>query len=873
MALLRRFIGGFRGLFRKTRMEQELDAELREFLETAVEQKIQAGLSQEAAIRAARMELGSVEAVKDRVRDVGWESTLESFWRDVRYALRTLRRQPAFTVVALLILTPSIGLITTLFTVFSDTALRPWSGVADVARVIRVYGIAPNLAERVGLSHPEYRYLAEHARAVAGLAAWRNETVRLDDDGDGATRITLTTANFFDVLASNLERGRSFGATDDAPRAPQPVAVISADLWQRRFARDPAIIGRLIRLDGVSFEVIGVASRAFAGSEGSTTSLWVPLGTLALLRPNNPQVAGIERAENCCSHVAGRLAPGFSRDQARSEFELLSNQFRASVGLENQALLVTGTSFLPPRGRTSMLIAAAMMFAALLLVLLLACANLGNLLLARAAARGREISVRLSLGATRRRVVRQLLTESMVLAVIAGTAGLLLATQLAPLLRRLTGSGDLSSVGARLDWVVLAGTFAIASIACLAFGLAPALHATRAPLVEALKAQTTASGRLPLRSVLLGFQVAVTVLFLACAGLFVRGVQQARTLDLGFALDDAAVVVCDWPADAYDNSRKGAFLRDLAAQLGSSEGPPTGLADWEPLEGSWGGAPVRLPGQSQEQAVQVNTMGVSGGYFDVLRIPILWGRNFLPSDTGGRPVIVNETFARRFWPGDNAVGKTFLSRYKDPVEHEVVGVAKDAFTEKVDRVDPTFYRVFGGALDPRLLIQRDDHAARARIEGIVTSLDSRVRVQIRPLAANFDGEVAMSRRTATVTGVLGSLALALAIVGMFGVFAYAVQQRTREFGIRVALGAKPMNLVLLVLSGSTRPVIIGLLLGFLGAIASARMLRHLLFGLSPFDAVTFAAVASVVALAGLAASCVPVRRAVQLDPVQALRNE
>ncbi len=241
MPLLRRFIGGFRGLFRKTRAEQELDAELREFLDTAIEQKIRTGLSRGTAVRAARMELGNVEAVKDRVRDVGWESMLESFWRDVRYALRTLRRQPAFTLVALLILTPSIGLITTLLTLFSDTVLRPWSGVADVARVVRVYGIAPNLAERVGLSHPEYRYLAEHARAVAGLAAWRNETVRLDDDGDGATRITLMTANFFDVLTSNLERGRSFRAADDAPGAPQPVAVISADLWRRRFARDPQL--------------------------------------------------------------------------------------------------------------------------------------------------------------------------------------------------------------------------------------------------------------------------------------------------------------------------------------------------------------------------------------------------------------------------------------------------------------------------------------------------------------------------------------------------------------------------------------------------------------------------------------------------------
>jgi predicted permease len=872
MVWLSRVLSGLDALLHPRRVEQELDQELRGCLEMAIEAKLRSGMTRDDAVREARIEMGSLEAAKDNVRDVGWEVHLDSFWQDIAYGLRTMRRQPGFTATALLILIPTLGLLTTLFTLFNNLARQPWSGVADASHVIRVYGYDHN-RDRVGVSQPEYRYLSAHARSVSSLASWRNETIRLDDDTDSGVRVTLVTPNFFDVLGNGFEMGHGFFASDDARRALQPVTVISAELWHRRFASDAAIIGRRIRLDGVPFEVIGVASKGLAGSEGSTTSLWVSLGTLPLLRPNNPQVTGIDKPENCCSQVVGRLAPGSSRDEARAELELLGNQFRASVSLESHSFIVTGTSFLPPRGRTSILIAATMMFVALLLVLLLACANLGNLLLAKAAARRREISLRLSLGATRRRVVRQLLSESMVLAVIAGAAGLLLATQAAPLLQRFIGSGEVMSVAARPDWVVLGGTFVIVGLACLAFGLAPALHATRVSLVDTLKGGSGESHQLPLRSVLLGFQVAVTVLFLASAGLFIRGAQQAHTLDLGFALNDAVVVSCDWPADAFDNARKGAFLRTLAAQLGGPEGPPIGLTAWEPFEGSSGGAPVRFPGQRDEEALEVNTIGVSAGYFEVLRIPIVAGRNFRPSDTSSRPVIVNEAFARRMWPNDSAVGRVFTSGRRNPIQHEVIGVVRNAFTERVDRVDPTFYQAFGGALDPRLLIRRDDHAARARIDSVIATLDARVRAHVRPLAANFDDELARSSRTATIAGVLGSLALVLAVVGMFGVFAYAVQQRTREFGIRVALGATPVDVVRLVLTGSAQPLIVGLSLGLFGAVAIGGMLRHLLFGLSPVDTVTFAAVGGIIAFAAFAASCVPVRRAVRLDPVQALRRD
>jgi hypothetical protein len=390
--------------------------------------------------------------------------------------------------------------------------------------------------------------------------------------------------------------------------------------------------------------------------------------------------------------------------------------------------------------------------------------------------------------------------------------------------------------------------------------------------MTALKTDSATNGRVSLRSVFLGTQVAIAVLFLACASLFLRGVQQARMLDLGFAMDSTDVVTFDFPADAYDAGRRSAFLRTFAAQLGNMDGPPIGLADWEPFEGSSARAAVRLPGQDVAQAFEVSTIGVSGGYFEVLGIPIVDGRNFSATDTGDRLVLVNETLARRLWPNERGVGKTYMSRYRDPVEHVVVGVVKDALTERVDGVEPTFYRILDGA-PGKLLVREDDLAAHARITAIVAGLDSRVRVQVRPLAASFDGEIAPSRRSAVIAGVLGSLTLALALVGMFGVFAYAVTQRTRELGVRIALGARAPDVIALVLSDSARPVILGIGLGLLGGIASARVLRHLLFGVSPFDPVALAGVAGIVALAGCVASCVPVLRAIRLDPVHALRHE
>jgi macrolide transport system ATP-binding/permease protein len=353
----------------------------------------------------------------------------------------------------------------------------------------------------------------------------------------------------------------------------------------------------------------------------------------------------------------------------------------------------------------------------------------------------------------------------------------------------------------------------------------------------------------------------------------VRGVQKAYLIDLGFAIDDVMVAEIDLPAHAYDASREAVFLNQVEAQLRTPDGPPVGVASWEPLSGSEGGAPVRHPGQADDESRNVRSTSVSGGYFEVLRIPIVTGRHFAPNETGARPVVVNQRFAALLWPGQDPIGKRFVSRHKDPLEHEVIGVAKDVMTEHMDGVEPMFYTIFDGALEPKLLMRTSDHAALARVSSVVATLDARARVRLKPLTANLSDEIAMSRRTAWLAGAFGTLALTLATIGMFGVFAYLVQQRTREIGIRMALGARSGDVVRLVLAGNARPVLMGIVAGLAGAIAAARLMQHLLFGLSPFDPVAHLGVAGILGLAGFAASYVPVMRAVRVDPVKALRHD
>jgi len=528
-------------------------------------------------------------------------------------------------------------------------------------------------------------------------------------------------------------------------------------------------------------------------------------------------------------------------------------------------------------------------------VWLIACANVGNLMLARAAARVREIGIRLSLGASRRRLIRQLLTEGFVLALIASGAGIAIAYKLPFfILHFLGGAAARFPFRVAVDGVVLGYSALLAGLSAAAFGLAPAVYATRTDVASALnEREGPPASRFALRGLLLGVQVALSVVLLVSAGLLVRGAQQAGSFDPGFAVNEVTAVSFELPPGTYDDARKRAFFADLTdalrtVPLGTLDA--FGFATWEPdfLRRGYQ-TPVRLPDQTPTQARTLTNVDVSPEYLNVLRIPIVAGRNFASSDAGRPVVVINEAMARLYWPNENPIGKTILVDRSEG--REVVGVMRDAHTHSMGIVPPMFYQPLvaekdgsarsyrttpgrgSGRVVPRLLFRSSRGLPSMELQAIVARLDPRVRIQTTPLSEHLEARVQDSKWGPMLAAVLGGFALALATIGMFGVFACAVRQRTREIGIRMALGAQPSAVVRLVLAGHSRAVTAGLILGFFGAIASSIVMRSRLHGLSPFDPVSYLGVAVLLAAAGLAASYVPARRATRVDPVVALRYE
>jgi predicted permease len=670
-----------------------------------------------------------------------------------------------------------------------------------------------------------------------------------------------------------MAMGRGFAAGEDTPTAPSPIAVISHGLWQRRFGGAADVVGRTIRIDAASFTIVGVAARDLLTSERA--DVWMPVASVLFLRSDDGTVVGwLRDPHQCCFDVVGRISSSATKQAATSELNVLSTQFRTDAGIDRRALSLHRTSYLGRREAAGILTAFALMFVAVTLLLLLACANVGNLLIARAAGRAREVGIRLSLGASRGRIVRQLFTESLVLAGLAGALSLVVAWLLPPLLL-----GDLGSEAFRTapDRTVFAYAAVVALVACVAFGLAPAWHATSGSLNAALKDGTLSlPARLRVRSTLLGVQVAVSVVLIVAAGLLVRGVQHAATIDLGFAMSDVAVVSVDLPLDAYDGPRQRTFFQEVTRLLGS-ESLIAGFSTREPLAGGRDMAGMRRPGEPIDQSRGIQVIGVSRGYFEVLRVPIVDGRNFVDADFEKPLGIVNESLARLFWPEEPALGKTILYGERAPIAYEIVGVAKDTRTSTLIRVDPVFFHPFRDGSEPKLLIRTAANASldavAGRVTAIISGLDARARVRAQPLANQLDDELRTTVAAASVAGLLGVAALALATLGMVGVFAYAVRQREREIGIRLALGAQTEDVVKLVLKGSSRAMVVGLLAGVLGSIAAGQILERALFGLSPADPVAYGSAAALIALAGLVATYLPARRAARVDPMVALRCE
>ena len=856
-------------LFRRNRIEDELAEEM-EFHRQMLARD-HAG-DRTAAARA----WGNTALARENARAVWLLPWIESLWQDLVYGLRGMRRERGFTVVALAALGLAIGLNTSLFTVFNAIALRPWP-VKDPARVVNVMRLAHRGAGAGhfnGFGVAEWRYISEHTKAFTGLMLTRNgERVEMDSR---PYSLTWVTGNYFSVLGVDMARGRGFLAEEDRPQAPEAVAVMNYQTWQNRFGGDYSMIGKTVRLDDIPFTIVGVAPENFNGTDSNRADFWAPLSARRVLRPDDADVLPfLTRITHCCSSMAGRLAPGYTQQQGAAEVELLVGQAHGeSEASKGVSIVTTGTAILESTGKgnkSKIVPAFVAMFAAMTLVLLLACANVGNLLLARAAARRTEIAVRLALGGSRMRLIRQLLVESLTLAVVAAAIGLAIAFRLpaAIVASAIPENGFIISP----DLSVCAYTAGIAILACLVFGLAPALHGTHGQVAGALKREAPGgASRLRMRSVLLAAQVAISVVLLAGAGLLVRGLQRAERQDPGFRLDQVTMAKLELPAAAYSGARARTFTMELQHALATAtELPPTAIASDLPMANSRSFTNFRRSGDSPDQEKYVQFHEVSSGYFEVLRIPVVAGRNFMQADAGRDVVLINETAARMFFHDENPVGKAIVSSEKT---REVVGVVKDAYTTDLSKIEPTMYWPISGRFGvPQLLMGDDNTAVQQRLAAIVHDLEPMGRLVFAPLADNLRSQLEPARYAAMLAGALGLLALALASIGMSGVFAYMVRQRTREIGVRMALGALPSQVVRLVLASNLRALAWGLGAGLAGALAATQLLKSLTYGIRAFDPVAYAAVFVLLAVAAIAASALPARRAARVDPLTALRWE
>jgi len=819
--------------------------------------------------------------------------------QDLTYAVRGLARQPGFTATIVLVLAVAIGLNSTLFTVLAGVALRPWPGVTDPASLVRLY-LVDQSGRAAGFSLVDAQAVAQRATTVSGVASMKQDSVHVDAGGATTTVTALTVSgNFFDVLGLSLAHGRGFAAEEDRAGAPAAVAVLAHEFWQRQFAGNPAVVGRTVRINDVPFTIVGVASSAFESSEPAyNVKVYVPVSALTLLKPGDPSaLAFLSRQDACCADVVARLTPGVAGDQVRAELDIISRDLLAFSGVTPRGVVATGTEFLAQPGRgdsTQALVSATLLSVAMLLVWLIACANVGNLLLARAAGRVREIGIRLALGAGRGRVVRQLLTEGMVLSLAAGAAGIWIAYELPFVIFRIVSASAPTAYfpfSVTPDALVLGFALLLSAMSSVAFGLAPALFATRSDVAGVLhQRDSLLPGRFPLRGVLLAVQVTVSVILLVSAGLLIRGVQrQSGAFDPGFSVDRVTVVTFEVPERVYDRARATAFFSELADGLRELPIDASAVASVEPLSRFRSGTDFYLPGERPEQARTIFFQDVSPGYLEVLGIPLAAGRAFEPADADRPVVIINEAMARRYWPGENPLGKSLVlpsrRRGVETMTREIVGVAKDVRMGMGDTVSPMFYRPYAPGTDvaqfmtaggrgsrPPVLLVKSPVELSDEVIRLAARLDPQVRVTTAPLQASVDAMLAEAKWGPIMAASLGTFALALATVGMFGVFAFAVRQRRREIGIRMALGASPSAVIKLVLAGHSRAVAVGLVVGLAGAVAASMILRHRLHGLSPFDPIAYASVGSLLALAAFAASYLPARRAAGVSPLDVLRE-
>ena len=894
MSTIARMKSLWRNIFAKHRNDRELDAELRSYLDQLAEEKMRMGLTPEEARRAARIELGGLEQVKENVREVRAGAWLDSLLQDLRYGARMLRKNPGFTAVAVLTLALGIGANTSIFSIVNALLFQPLP-VHAPSELVDIYTTtAGDLINYAPMSYPDYKNFRAQSSTLTGLAAFAPDFVALEHQDDSEmVGVEEASENYFDVLGVKPFLGRTFDALQDET-AGYPVAVLSYSTWQRRFGADPRIVGRTLVANGSVLTIIGVAPENFHGMlRGLAPALWVPLSMNSPLHLANP----MDDRGSQWLFVTGRMKPSVSVQQTQVELNTIADQLTREYPNTNKGrtvgVLAASKVKTFPDADEALFATSYVLLAFVALVLLIACANIAGMLLARASTRRREIALRLTLGARQFRLVRQLLTESLLLASFGGTFGLFLTALLNKVLTRLLQDIHLPlpvefGLGLRVDVRVFAFTLGVVTVATLLFGLIPAWKTSRVVLNSALKEDsgTLSGGRAKHRMLgaLVVGQVAISLLLLICAGLTFRTLLNAFRADPGFSSSGVATTSIYPSLAGYDKQKSEAFYHQLTDRIRVLPGVESvALADRLPLTLLMQidtCAPQGRDSGPNEHWEPVDRAGVGPGYFPTMRIPILAGREFADTDTPKSPhvVVVNQTLAKEFWPGKDPIGQSLRFKAEDTYS-EVVGVVRDGKYRLLgESPRPFIYRPAQQTESPDMILlvraSGDPRPVYSAIRDEARQIDVKIPVmKFESLEEKTSIALLPSRACAIVFGLLGSIGLILASVGLYGVISYTASQRTHEIGIRMALGAEPFEVLRLVLGEGLSLTFIGVIIGLAGAVAVTRVLSLVLYGVSARDPLTFTAVVILLMVVTLAACWIPARRAMRVDPMIALRHE
>lgn len=882
--MAKRMLSLFRNLLRKRAGEQALDDELRSSVEILAEEKMKEGLSRSVALRQALIELGGVEQVKEEVRAIRVGNSLENFVRDLRLALRTLAKTPSFTAVVILTLALGIGANSTVFAMVSRFVLHT-APVGDPPTLITLHTTDHNECCN-NFSWPLFTDVRDNAKSFSGVAGFY-ELLPASISGSGDPQRLwgqASSTNFFEVTELGMTLGRGFRSDEQN----SPVIVLGHRVWKSRFNSDPNILGKSITLSGHPYTVVGVAPPYFRGVDLILdTQFWVPIGNIDQLLPNTGH---FDWRNYHWIAVAARLKPGVSRAEAAAELQLLSQRFaQAHPDTEkNLGFRFEQAGSLPPRDKSVILLFLSTLMLVVFLVLLIACANVGNLFLAKAAGRQHEMAVRIALGATRRQLLRQVLTESVLFSLLGGLFGVLISAW---------ATGGLSTfrfpvpvtldLTVGIDYRVLLFSFLLSLATGVLFGLLPAWTATWGSPSTALKGEDVLAspGRFwTLRNLLVVAQISMSLVLLCVTGLCLRSLRSASSIDIGFRSSGVLAVSIDPRLHSYTPERTVQFLAELRRRVSVLPGVSSAaVTDALPLSGGHRSDGFQAVGKkSLDPTPTVELYMASPGYLDTLGIHLLNGRDFSNESTSSpRVAIVNQVFVDTFFPHENPLGKSVSS---GGITYEIIGVTNNIKSRFLgEDLRPVLFRSLPQAVANDASFE--GYSILARTAADSTSVATSVRSVIRdmdPTLAVFNEQTMehhvrdaffLPRLAGTLFAVFGTVGLLLAAIGLYGVMNHTVSLRFREIAIRMTLGAQASSVLRHFLRRGLQLTAIALAIGLPAAFVIARLFNSILYGIKPNDAITFISIPLFLGFVALLASYIPARRATKLDPIIALRYE